>query len=503
MTKTLFITDLKSLQPNDRFETILLVKSKETRKKKNGVPFLSLTLSDRSGSIDSKIWDNVEELSKTFQANDFILARGKVQVFNNQHQAIVTWLRKVAEDHVRLADFVPHTAFDIESMYDEVLETIDGFSNPHLKSLLGSIFRDPEFARLYNRTPAARANHHAKIGGLLEHVLSLLRLSKLVASHYADIDGELLACGVLLHDAGKVFELSSERSFEYTNNGKLLGHIPMGTSWLGQRCDEIAGFPSHLKTLLLHLVLSHHGKLEFGSPQVPLFPEALALHFLDDLDAKLEMMREAKAGIVDGSVWSPFHHALGRSVLDTTAYLRSEPPLESNLTDASGVAGMGQLQHQPVEEPVRAEESGSSTPTLEAPEAQETADSTLAVPSTESGETTRDASGPLAEESAEEAPPSREAPPEGQSAPSVSEASDSALAEPDSDGEPERTGEPRPVMRPKPARQFKRCRLPLWFSRLRALRYRCSRLWMDWSQIRRKSPVRLCAVRTSERGDKP
>ncbi len=451
MTKTLFITDLKSLQPNDRFETSLLVKSKETRKKKNGVPFLSLTLSDRTGSIDSKIWDNVEELSKTFQANDFILARGKVQVFNNQHQAIVTWLRTLPEDQVHLADFVPHTAFDIESMYGEALRTIDGFSNPHLKSLLGSIFRDPEFARLYKRTPAARANHHAKIGGLLEHVLSLLRLSKLVASHYADIDGELLACGVLLHDAGKIFELSSERSFEYTNNGKLLGHIPMGSSWLGQRCDEIAGFPPRLKTLLLHLVLSHHGKLEFGSPQVPLFPEALALHFLDDLDAKLEMMRDAKAGIVDGSVWSPFHHALGRSVLDTTAYLRSEAPSESKPTDASGAAQEEQQRHQPVEQPSRPEGRNSSTPTPEAPQAKETEDFTLVEPSKESDETTRKASGPPAEESTEEAPPAKEAPPEGQSAPSVSEPSNSELARPDWDGEAERTVEPRPAMRPKPA----------------------------------------------------
>ena len=452
MNKTLFITDLKHLQPNERFETVFLVKSKETRKKKNGVPFLSLALTDRSGSIDSKIWDNVEELSKTFQANDFILARGRVQVFNNQHQAIVTWLRTVPEDQVSLADFIPHTAFNIESMYDDVLRTIDKFANPHLRNLLGSIFRDPGFARLYKRTPAARANHHAKIGGLLEHVTSLLGLSRLVASHYADIDGDLLACGVLLHDAGKVFELNSERSFEYTDNGKLLGHIPMGSAWLGQRCDEIADFPPRLRTLLLHLVLSHHGKLEFGSPQVPLFPEALALHFLDDLDAKLEMMREARAGIVDGSVWSPFHKALGRSVLDAKAYLRSEAPSPGTEERASGTAGDGHRDHQQVAKPIPPEESGASATTSGAPPANEAPDSTVTKASPSADEVTRAASEPPAEESSEEeAPPAREVPAAVEAAPSESELSDSEPAETSTEGQPERTAEPRPAMRPKPA----------------------------------------------------
>lgn len=399
MNKTQFITDLKNLKPNDRFETIFLVRSKDIREKKNGVPFLSLTLADRTGAIDSKIWDNVTELAKTFEANDFIHARGKVQTFNNQHQAIVTWLRAVPEDQVHLGDYIPHTEFDIESMYHEVLGTIDSFSNPDLKRLLGSIFRDPEFARRYKRSPAARVNHHAKIGGLLEHVLSLLRLSKLMASHYDDLDSDLLACGVLLHDAGKIFELSSERSFEYTDNGKLLGHISMGSAWLDRRCDEIGGFPPRLKTLLLHLVLSHHGKLEFGSPQLPVFPEALALHFIDDLDAKLEMMRQARAGIVEGSAWSGFHHALGRSILDTAAYLGSDgshepdavdppqPPQEAaeeshspaeelrtedrRLPDAAPVAPLEELQ-EPVavfEPPPTVETAESSSPeAAEAPE---------------------------------------------------------------------------------------------------------------------------------------
>lgn len=450
MTKSLFITDLKGLEPNDRFETVLLVKSKEIRKKKNGVPFLSLALADRTGSIDSKIWDNVEELTKTFQVNDFILARGKVQVFNNQHQAIVTWLRTVPDDRVRLADFVPHTAFDIESMYDQILGTIDGFSNPHLKSLLGSIFREPGFSRLYKRTPAARANHHAKIGGLLEHVSSLLGLGKLVASHYADIDGDLLACGVLLHDAGKIFELRSERSFEYTDNGKLLGHISMGSEWLGRRCDEIDGFPPRLKTLLLHLVLSHHGKLEFGSPQVPLFPEALALHFIDDLDAKLEMMREAKAGIVDGSVWSPYHGALGRSVLDTKAYLRGVGRHESPQVGAADAAKSGHRNCQPVAGPIQAEEAIGTAAATEVPSASETMGSTSLKPEPDADRPADTGLEPADEESAKAAGSATERSPAEPAASPEAELGSPALTQPDEDGQGEKTASSRSAMRPKP-----------------------------------------------------
>ena len=324
MTKTTFIRDLTKLSSRERFETILLVRSKETREKKNGLPYLRLLLADKTGSIDTKIWDNVTEISNVFQANDFVRVKGRVEIFNKQHQAVVTWLRRVPEDTLSLADFLPHTESDIESMYSNLLAAIGRFSNPDLRRLLGAIFRDPDFARLYKRAPAAMSNHHAKIGGLLEHVTGMLRVAETVASLYPEIDGDLLACGVLLHDAGKVYELTSERSFEYTDDGQLLGHIAMGTVWLNHWCDRTEGFPPRLKTLLLHLVLSHHGKQEFGSPVIPRFPEAMALNFIDDLSSKLEMMRDALAGIAGESVWSARHRTLGRSILDTKAFLRQD-----------------------------------------------------------------------------------------------------------------------------------------------------------------------------------
>ncbi len=330
MKKEHFINDLKGLEPSLRFESTFLVRSKETRVSKNGNPYLSLKLADRTGEMDTKVWDNVNSLAPLFEANDIVHVRGRMQVFNDQHQMIVTWLRAVPDEEVFLGDFVPHTEHDVDAMYAEVLEAIDQFSNANLKRLMRAVFRDPQFAMKYKQAPAAKANHHAKVGGLLEHVVSLLRLAKKVASHYPDVDSDLLACGVLLHDAGKIFELSWDRTFDYTDSGRLLGHIAIGSAWISRRCDEIVGFPARLKTLLLHLVLSHHGKLEYGSPQVPLFPEALVLHFIDDLDAKLEMMREARAAAVEGSVWSGYHNSLGRFVLDKDAYLSSgsTPPAE-------------------------------------------------------------------------------------------------------------------------------------------------------------------------------
>ena len=322
MRKRHFITDLKGLGPNSRFQSAFLVQTKEVRQKKSGDPFLSLRLADRTGSLDSKMWDNVAAVAETFEAGDFVDVRGKVQVFNGQHQIIAHKLTVVPEDEVFLGDFVPHTDFDVEAMYAEVLAIIDRFSTRSLRRLMRGIFLDPEFARLYKRAPAARGMHHAKIGGLLEHVTSVLKLAMLVASHYRDLNSDLLACGVLMHDVGKIFELTADRSFDYTDEGRLLGHISIGSEWLSRRCDEVDGFPPRLKTLLLHMVVSHHGKLEYGSPQVPLFPEALALHFIDDLDSKLEMMRAARADMAEGTIWSPYHKGLNRFVLDKVAFLR-------------------------------------------------------------------------------------------------------------------------------------------------------------------------------------
>ncbi len=326
MKKEYFIRDLPKLSPTDKFESVFLVQAKEIRhKKSSGDQYLSLRLADRTGALDAKMWDNVSLFAHKFKEHDLVTVRGKVQIYNGNLQVIVHRIESIPDSEARLADFIPHTERDIETMYAEVLATIESFENQHLKRLMGSIFKNSKFAAAYKRAPAARSMHHACIGGLLEHVSSVVKLAVLVSSHYDDIDRDLLVSGVLLHDLGKIRELTSGPSFEYTDEGRLLGHIAIGSAWIGRRCDEISGFPPRLKSLLLHMVLSHHGKLEFGSPQVPQFAEALALHYIDDLDSKLEAMRAERKSISDGGVWTRFHRGLDSFVLDKDAYLRGDP----------------------------------------------------------------------------------------------------------------------------------------------------------------------------------
>ncbi len=359
------ISDLKTLDPNDRFECTFLVQSKEVRAKKNGVPFISLRLGDRTGSIEAKVWDNVEQLAETFETNDFIQAQGRVQVYNNRHQAIITRLRAVPEQQVRLADFIPHTDRDIEAMYDEVLAAIDGLASQDLQRLMNAVFRDPEFATRYKRAPASRTTHRARIGGLLEHAVSMLRVARLLASHYGQADSDLLTCGTLLRNCGRVFELSAERSIEYTDRGRLLGHVSLGAAWLDRKCDEIDGFPPHLKAMLLHMVLSQCGQKDLDSLQDPLFPEAVILNSVADLDTTLEMMREAGRNVVPGSVWSPFHAGLGRSVLDRDSYLGGgQPPAPAPTARSPRAAPQASSRSETGSPPPRPEaqpEPGSSS----------------------------------------------------------------------------------------------------------------------------------------------
>ncbi len=313
---------VSGFEPNDRVTSFFLVQSKEVRfKKQNGEPFLSLRLADCTGQIEAKMWDGVDEVADTFEQDDFIKIRGAVQVFRDQPQIIIHKLRVAAESEVELADFIPHTDRNIDEMFAELLATIDAFENEDLKRLMRAFFDDPETAARFRKAPAAKSMHHGFIGGLLEHVMSLLNLARLVASNYSYLDRDLLQTGVLLHDLGKIFELGYERSFYYTDEGQLLGHITMVVSMVDRKCEQLENFPPKLKVLVQHMLLSHHGRYEFGSPKLPMFPEALALSYIDDLDSKLESMRAGLSEMIPEATWSRFNPALERMVLRKESYL--------------------------------------------------------------------------------------------------------------------------------------------------------------------------------------
>jgi 3'-5' exoribonuclease len=317
--KSPYISEIQAGQP---VTGAFLVKSKEVRQKKSGDMYLSLLLGDRTGELDAKMWDNVADVVETFERDDFVRVRGLLSVYQNRPQLTIHKLQRVADSEVDPGDFFPVSARDPEQMVAELRAVIESIANPQLKALLEAVFGDEEIARLFGRAPAAKIVHHACLGGLIEHVLSLCRLCRLAAGHYKDVDLDLLLTGALLHDVGKIHELSYDRSFGYTTEGQLIGHIVMGVRMIEEKLRGLPDFPPRLRTLVEHMVLSHHGRLDFGSPKVPMFPEAMLLHYLDDLDSKMESMRSlmAQDRQLEGE-WTGYNQPLERSILKKIRYL--------------------------------------------------------------------------------------------------------------------------------------------------------------------------------------
>jgi 3'-5' exoribonuclease len=286
--KSIFVN---GLVPNEPVTSLFLVTNKEIRQKKTGEPYLSLLLADRTGEIEAKMWDNVAEVMNTFDRDDFVKVKGLAQPYQNRTQFTVHKLRRLEEHEIATTDYFPCSKRDPEEMFAELRSIIDSMGNPHLQALLNTIFADDRTARLFKRAPAAKTIHHAYLGGLLEHVLSLCALCRMMAAHYPGVDLDLLLTTAILHDIGKIEELNYERSFSYSTPGQLLGHIVMGVQLIGENLRKVPDFPPKLRLLLEHMIISHHGELEFGSPKVPVFLEALLFHHLDNLDSKMEAMR--------------------------------------------------------------------------------------------------------------------------------------------------------------------------------------------------------------------
>lgn len=315
------------LVPNEVATVQLLVLTKEVRQKKTGDPYLTLHLADRTGEIEAKMWDNVAEVVDTFQRDDFVKVKGLVQIYQNRAQFTVHRLRRLEEHEVDLADYFPCSERDPEEMFQELRGIVAALGDVHLRALLEAVFSDAGRVRLYKMAPAAKNIHHACRGGLLEHVLSLCTLSRLVGSHYPQIDVDLLITGVILHDIGKLEELSYARSFGYSSDGQLLGHIVLGLRLLNKTFEGLPGFPPRLRTLIEHMVLSHHGELEFGSPKTPMFAEALLLHHLDNLDSKMDALRGAlkRDRQIEGE-FTNWIAPLERVLLKKEAYLHPPAP---------------------------------------------------------------------------------------------------------------------------------------------------------------------------------
>ena len=312
--KEIYITDLPGFDENRIFDGYFLVLSKQQRMTKSNKPYLILMLSDKTGQMEARVWEPGDpRIAREFERGDVVKVRGCVTRFDDRCQIKVDHLRKAHEDEAALEDMLPATIFDVNELWGRLNATVERVTNPDLKRLLEALLTEPEIARAYREAPAARQLHHAWLGGLLEHVVSLLGLAEKVADHYSILDRDLLITGVILHDIGKIRELTWATGFDYSVEGVLLGHIQMGVDLVEKTIAGLPAFPERLRTLVLHLILSHHGKLEFGSPKLPMIPEALALNFVDDFDAKMQAMasefeksaREGRgADELTGKVWA-------------------------------------------------------------------------------------------------------------------------------------------------------------------------------------------------------
>ena len=326
--KTLSVADLAQHE-SQVITSFFLVQGKEIRSTREGKPYLALRLADRTGSVEARLWDGVADIESEFDRDDVVKVEALVESYRGRPQLKLKRVRRAQADEFTLEDYLATTAQDVEALYTELLEVARGLANPHLQQLLLAVLEDPELAPRLKQAPGAKTLHHAYRGGLLEHVVSLCRLSKLAAQNYPEMDLDLLLVGAVLHDLGKVYELSYERSLDYTTEGNLLGHIAIALELLGRKMDALPGFPAELRTLVQHMLLSHHGRLEFGSPVIPKLPEAVLLHYLDDIDSKMEAMRSSLAAAETAGregEWTDWNRSLERWLLRRDKFLAAEPP---------------------------------------------------------------------------------------------------------------------------------------------------------------------------------
>jgi 3'-5' exoribonuclease len=309
---------IKDYKDGDRVFDIYLCKNKQSAVTKNGKPYDSVILQDKTGTIDAKIWEPNNAGIDDFDALDYVEVYGDVSSFQGMLQVSIKRVRRCREGEYNPAEYLPISKKGIEPMYAELKSIINSLSNPYLKKLMLSIFvEDKAFAKAFCNSSAAKSVHHGFIGGLLEHTLSVTKLCDYYCSAYPILKRDLLLSAAMCHDIGKVRELSAFPENDYTDEGQLLGHIVMGTEMVGEKIRAIDGFPKVVGNELRHCILAHHGKLEFGSPKTPALIEAMALNYADDTDAKMETFTEIlEAGTEKG--WLGYSRLLESNVRKST-----------------------------------------------------------------------------------------------------------------------------------------------------------------------------------------
>jgi 3'-5' exoribonuclease len=345
-----YIADLAHLDENQAVESHYLVLSKQQRTTRTAKPYLSLILGDNSGQIEARVWDPADtRIAAEFSKGDVVKVRAAVSKFEGVVQLKIERLRKMAATEFDRSDLLPATTYNIDELWQKLEGTVASFTDPDLKRLLETILADPAVREAFREAPAAKQLHHAFLGGLLEHVVSLIGLADRVVPHYPMLMRDLVVAGVILHDIGKIHELAWSTGFEYTLEGTLLGHIQIGSAMVEKAIDSLPNFPPRLKTLVLHIILSHHGKLEFGSPKLPMIPEALMLNFLDDMDAKMqtlatEFQKAARQGKAADEMTDRIWALDQRTMLNSRAWLAEESAASATPQIAGAEAKAGKAE---------------------------------------------------------------------------------------------------------------------------------------------------------------
>lgn len=307
--KSLYAADIREHQSVD---SVFLVSAKNQGVTKGGNSYLLLKLLDRTGEIEARLWERAEDLGRGFERNDFVRVRGQAVLYQGKVQIRAQDIIRVEGTNLAAEDFLPKSAFDPDAMLEELKEILGSISDPYLRALTEGFFADGELVELLKRAPGAKTIHHPYLSGLLEHTLSVLRLILKVVEHYRGVDIDLLLIGGFLHDIGKVYEFSYDRAVDYTDAGQLLGHLVMEVEMVNDKIAAIPDFPQDLALRIKHMLVSHHGAYEFGSPKLPQTLEAVILHALDDLDGKIQAIQNLPEK-EPGSRWTAFHRAYGRS----------------------------------------------------------------------------------------------------------------------------------------------------------------------------------------------
>lgn len=277
----------KDLREKESIEACFLVKEKNVSMGKNGRPFIAVLLGDKTGNVDTRIWDRVDDFANLLEVGQVVKVKGQVQLFQSRKQLVVSRVEGLDQSGLNMADFLMQSRHDPLEMFAELKSIVLSIHNTHIQQLTLSVIEDPEIKSLLLRAPAAKSVHHAWLGGLLEHILSISQIMEFMAKHYPFLNRDLLLFGGIFHDIGKVWELNIDSGISYTQRGRLIGHLTMGVELIESKASRILGFPADLKDILKHIILSHHGRLEYGSPKRPKFLEAQVVAMVDDLDSKV------------------------------------------------------------------------------------------------------------------------------------------------------------------------------------------------------------------------